>query len=245
MSRIDYSKWDHLSDSDDDDDDNQERPRAAPRVTKLEQPSRITTLSDGSIQVQPASPTSEAQRTSSLKDSTKPIDDIPSDWTEKGDHVCLDNDMELWWSQDRYSVTIRMALPFAQKLQVHVEGILPYSERYMATGSQRPRLVVRFTDQSLWFEGELPHPVHLAEEDDDTEEIDWTVLTGPQNRRYLTLLLHKATPMAGMFLWWRQPFTHCPEIRLENDDSNAFQQAWNDAQKQFVETIKTRPKHVL
>lgn len=257
MSRIDYSKWNHIVESDDDDEEEEER-YEAPRVTKFDQPSRITTQVDGSFQVAPpnAAAASPSHESAVATKETAPTDDIPSAWTKKGDHVVLSDNTELWWSQDRYSVTLRMALDHCDvKIQkVQLQGVLPYSERHLATGSfQKPRLVVRLAnDNSIWFQGELPHAVHLAEDADDDNDIDWSVVQEGSTRRYLTLILYKATPMAGMFHWWKQPFTQCPERPCHDDDNHdhsnsghSFQQAWKEAQTQFVESIKNRPKHEL
>ena len=256
MSRIDYSKWDHLEDSDDDASEDQLGDNV-PRVTKLEQPSRITTQADGSLLVQPQTNSSHTESktnepTAKSSAAMNTTASIPSEWTDKGDYVILSKDRELFWSQDRYSVTLRIALPFEMKMKiktVQVEGTLPYSERNMATGSQLPRLCVHGDGDSstVWFhQCELPHPVHLAE---DENEIDWTVVSH-NHVRYLTIVLYKATPMPGMFLWWKRPLTNCPERPLENDEeisqsSLAFQRAWNDAQQQFTENSKTRTQHLV
>ncbi|GAX20486.1 hypothetical protein FisN_22Hh056 [Fistulifera solaris] len=236
MSRIDYSKWDHLEDSDDDNSDDSS-PETRPRVTKLEQPSRITTQADGTLLVEPSSP---ATKQPPVQNKQPAKDEIPSEWTEKGDHVILENNIELWWSQDRYSVTIRMRLEV--KVQsVQVEPILSYQDRHCATGTQTLVLKILTSDGALWFEDSLPHPVHLAE-DDDT--VDWTIVTYQQHK-YLTIILYKATPMANMFVWWKRPFLQCPERSIDNNDKSrrAFHQAWAEAHQQFAETI--RPRHTI
>ncbi|GAX11383.1 hypothetical protein FisN_22Lh056 [Fistulifera solaris] len=262
MSRIDYSKWDHLEDSDDDynnndDNDNDNASTAEnhrPRVTKLEQPSRITTQADGTLLVEPSSPTT-TNKQPVIMNHYQPVtteDEIPSEWIIKGDHVILENNIiELWWSQDRYSVTIRIRLASEMKIKsVQIEPILSYQDRHCATGTQTPVLKIHTSDGSVWFEGSLSHPVHLAENDDD-DTVDWTIVTH-QHQKYLTMILYKATPMAGMFVWWKRPLLQCPERSLETDDDNdsnndsrrAFQQAWTEAHQQFVAET-SRPRNAL
>ncbi len=131
-------------------------------------------------------------------DATTASPQIPASWTDKGGHVRLpslshyDDDntkgIDLYWSQDRYSVTLRALLPddaTVQVANVQVRGILPYSERCSATArinhpqtlmvrlrtKQQPsqavpssQAKVKATDGGmLWCQGDLPHPVHLEE----------------------------------------------------------------------------------
>jgi hypothetical protein len=241
MSRIDYSKWNHLEDSDD--DSNDDSPPEIPRVTKLEQPSRITTQADGTLLVQPSTESPATNKRPVTKE-----DEIPLEWTEKGDHVILENNLQLWWSQDRYAVTLRIRLASEMKISsVQVEPILPYQDRHCATGTQTSVLSIYTPDGTVWWEAQLPHPVHLAEDDDNNNNnnntVDWTILTRA-HEKYLTIVLYKATPMAGMFIWWKRPFLQCPELEIDsNDNSRTFQQAWAEAHQQFTETI--RPRHTL
>jgi hypothetical protein len=181
-------------------------------------------------------PSSPATKQPPVKSQQPVENEIPSKWTEEGDHVILENNIELWWSQDRYSVTIRMRLASETKIQsVQVEPILSFQDRHCATGTQTSILKILTSDGTVWFEDSLPDPVHLAE-DDDT--VDWTIVTF-QEGKYLTLTLYKATPMANMFVWWKCPFLQCPERSIDNNDkSRAFQQAWADAHQQFAKTIR-------
>jgi len=187
----------------------------------------------------------------------------------------------LYWSQDRYSVTLRVQLhdrgrgvehdaPRAEDAAPHcwdaekidtvcVEGIVPYANRYCATGTARPILrchghrprrtgttiaTTMTTTSVVLFEGVLPHPVHLEQDDEGEQTIDWSVVVrehekekvttenenedpsskllknsiqkqGTNSSRFLMITLYKAVPMQGMFVWWRRPLMQFPELALE------------------------------
>lgn len=199
----------------------------------------------------------------------------PPAWTERGGLVVVAaNDQQqeehrhrnLYWAQDRYSVTLRLEVKEDEKIgSVDVRGIMPYSDRFVAVGSTKPKLSIRrrgvevnsnSDNESstkgtlLMMEGELPHPVHFAEGDDDDENlVDWSVeeadwRNNSHSTKYLTITLHKAVPMQGLSLWWRRPLTEFPEVGLEhvkagdsssNGTSNDFLQAWEEAHKIFRE----------
>ncbi len=242
---IDYSKWDKLdvSSSSEDEDD-----RATPRVTRLDAPTSVTFGGkDGSISAAAATPSqattkSSASTTPSLPTTTT-TKSTPTSWTDQGGLVTTKTsdgqEQSLYWSQDRYSVTLRLALPSGEKVKsVTVDGILPYSDRCSAVGSTKPRLVCSSGTAKL-LEGELPHPVHLAEDDDDV--VDWSI--EDTNGRFLVILLHKAVPMQGLSVWWRRPLMEFPEadihaVRGEGNQGNAskeFIEAWEQAHKIFRE----------
>ena len=218
---IDYSKWDHIDDSDSsdvDDDEGNRRPVAVPQVTRLETASRVT-FGKGMAEITPQSsasttsgPTTTKLPSSSLsvsqtKSVTDPMSTLPrtntltskliSTWAEHGGTATLSarNGKEprtVYWSQDRYSVCLRIQLldqdaavssipskPF-DSLQVFVQGILPYSDRCCAMGTTQPQLIVRYQcdHQSSVSESDciviqetLPHAVHRAQEDEDDEDL--------------------------------------------------------------------------
>lgn len=165
-------------------------------------------------------------------------------WISKGGSVVTVDNRLLYWSQDRYSVQIRLELlthPQQQETieRVQVEGILPYADRHCATGSQKPRLVITGrccvmsdTDSHqtgtagpspalfTMLEGDLPHPVHWSQDDDgEAKSLDWTIERNPtdndEQRRYVLITLHKAVPMEGLFVWWKRPLLKFDEISLE------------------------------
>jgi hypothetical protein len=90
--------------------------------------------------------------------------------------------------------------------------------------------------------GTLSRPVHLAE-DDDT--VDWSIETittrcnssSSMEKKYIHIVLYKATPFPGMALWWKQCFleeTHEIEIDwVDPKTKSAFQKAWDEAHEQF------------
>ena len=209
--------------------------------------------------------------TATTKLSSTPNNDenSSSSWTERGGLVesesttiVVDGNPQkrkLYWSQDRYSVTLRLELHLhghtnnnygeedeeeekREKIQsVDVNGILPFSDRHCATGSTRPVLrcqgIITNANNNninktkviggnknnnnidpnnlvLLLEGELPHPVYIAEDDDD-DDVDWSVVQDNSSRRFLMITLYKAVPMQGIFVWWRRPLMHFPELDLQ------------------------------
>lgn len=284
---IDYSKWDNLEVSSSEDEDEHGSP--SPRVTRLDAPSKVTFGGkQGSISAVPQGHATAKQPKSQLKSqpleaskttkpppkSTSAIGDTsaPPSWTERGGLLASDGgDVEhkikrkLYWAQDRYSVTLRLELRKEEKVgSVIVEGILPYSDRWSAVGSTKPRLVCRSSsaDNVTLLEGELPHPVHLAEEDSDDGLIDWTVTAvAADEHRFLVITLHKAVPMQGLSVWWRRPLMEFPEADLDavrgsgnssggsgasgtlsggGAASKDFLEAWEEAHKIFREGKQKR-----
>ena len=290
MSRIDYSKWDNLEVSDSDN----ESP-AAPRVTRLDRPSRITTQSDGSLLIQRPEESTQASEESSVpaasttttistihekspndnnnsKTTITRTNEPPASWTERGGHTTIvvtdqNTKHDVYWSQDRYSVTIRIELPHDDKSNttmiknVYVKGVLPYADRYCATGSSVARLVVERKRQEedsddvaavVWWQDDLPHKVHRVQDDDDDDMVDWSIerqQLSQQQRPFLTMVLYKAVPCEGVTLWWKRPFKQCPdEIDLSwrspstvggsSSSSSAFQQAWEEAHTQFQANVQ-------
>ena len=246
MSGIDYSKWDHFGDSSDD----EEQETTAPRVTRLDKPSRISTTQgqDGfTVVPNESKPIAVPSQTTSSSSSSS---DIPGEWTVKGG-VSEITETTIYWTQERYSITMRLVAPEYSSFTVKVHGILSFVDRSSAaaTASSSPRLVVWRKDkkspakQKVWFEGGLPHAVHYAQDDD--KDIDWSVERFHE-RPYLVFTLYKAVPMEGVFIWWKRPLTQCPEIewRSESDSSSnaAFQEAWAEAHKQFKAMVADKKK---
>jgi len=247
---IDYSKWDNLeisSSSEDEDDAPQ------PRVTRLDTPSSVTFGGKGgtiSATSNPASSLASKEIPESGPASSK---SIPPSWTDHGGLLqATSNNVEeqnLYWSQDRYSVTVRLELGPGEKVQsVQVEGILPFADRWSAVGSTKPKLVC-ISGKAVLLEGELPHPVHLEEDDSG---VDWSV-ENEQKHRFLVVTLRKAVPMQGLTVWWRRPLTQFPEadlatIRGENNSkqqcgaSKDFLEAWEEAHKIFRENKQKRDR---
>ena len=241
---IDYSKWDNLDVSSSEDEDDAPQPR----VTRLDTPSSVTFGGKGgeisaTAKTPSASPHPSSKETPKSK-TTKTS--LPSSWTDHGGLLRAKSnsgeERNLYWSQDRYSVTLRLELGEGEKVKsVVVEGILPYADRWSAVGSTKAKLVCKSGEQVL-LEGELPHAVHLAEED---LAVDWSV-EDEQMYRFLVVTLHKAVPMQGLTVWWRRPLMSFPEADLtviRGDDkskqqgaaSKEFLDAWEEAHKIFRE----------
>jgi len=259
---LNYSKWDKIGDSSSEDD---EPAAAQPRVTRLDQPSTVTTAADGSITIAQQQPTdssaakaksSSATTVSNTTKTNAPADGaVPASWTEKGafvnnsDKQHEDDDdnpppLSYYWSQDRLTVNVRILLPpqddKGTSWSCTVENILPYRDRQAAVmGSDRPQRLVVLYQKTIRLQGDLSHAVHLAEEEDT---VDWSIehynnSESSQDSRYILVTLYKATPLAGLALWWKKLLQQeRDEIALDWVDSsknNAFQQAWDEAHTQF------------
>lgn len=272
---IDYSKWDHLEgDSESDEDD----PNVTgPRVTRLDAASSVTfggQQRDGwSTSLSPSSRAKDSSTSTSTAgvgtSTTKATSDAPSklspaarplnQWTANGGSFITADDRNLSWSQDRYSVHIRLELHRGEAIErVHVNGILPYSDRYCATGSHKHHLNITGTKTSATtqvfslIQGDLPHPVHWSQEDDsEAETLDWEIERHPSDfqRRFVSIALHKAAPMNGLFVWWNCPLMQfdLPLSGKQSDQdigfpghSKEFLQTWEEAHRLFRE--KKRPQ---
>jgi len=261
---IDYSKWDNLdaSSSDEEDDDDDEATTAT----------RISRGGAGATSRENA----HAQPTTTTRKEREPPPQerygAPFSWSRCGSFYETTtehgNDDEgghrytqkrgLYWTQDRYEVTLRYQLHETEKVtSVGVDGILPYRDRCSAVGSAKPRLTCRADQRAgegggnkkqslpvVLLEGsELPHPVHLAEEDDagdnnGDDHLDWSVVVledelasmvvipeanePPGSRssrnsrtRFLVITLRKAVPVPDVTVWWRRPLVAFPEVDLE------------------------------
>jgi hypothetical protein len=179
-------------------------------------------------------------------------------WTEKGGMVqvpcgsCSGSGSpvtptcHLYWSQTRYAVTLRLEFVqggevgatttspaiHSKDIRVTVEGILPFQERQMAVGTLKPKLQVYAStatnEKIVLLHDELPHPVHLPQDDEEEETgnlkknhgqvvgvrpLDWVierqVLT---DAPYISITLFKAVPMMGMSIWWKRPLLSVPEL---------------------------------
>jgi hypothetical protein len=272
---IDYSKWDTLECSDSD----EEEASSTPRVTRLEEPSRVTFGGSGdagtamihpqqSITVSPksslgdkATPTSSLDHSITNDVSPKSLDpkDHLDNWTSRGGSLETSDQRTLFWSQDRYSVQLRLELKDKETIHgITIDGILPYSERHCATGSHSSKLSVLGKESAgnvvSLLQGNLPHPVYLSQDDDPDQPIlDWSIERHPLDsaRRFVTFIMHKAVPMQGLFVWWKRPLLEFEESVLDDEEcgrsagaSNEFLQSWEEAHRLFREK-KTREPHPL
>uniref|UniRef100_A0A7R9WNR7 CS domain-containing protein n=1 Tax=Craspedostauros australis TaxID=1486917 RepID=A0A7R9WNR7_9STRA len=286
MPGIDYSKWDKLdeysSSSDDDDGGDHDNDGGAPtpQVTRLDAPSSVTfgggkqgatvqpmaappkaTKSSGAqpkieeIGEGPLKPASGRGATSQTKEAGIDKDEIK--WTDHGGKLTTKSGDTLYWSQDRYSVTMRFEIKEdattvpSSKFKISDHGILAFADRFHGVGSMKPSLKIHKADV-LWFSDELPHPAHFAQ---DEEDVEWIVeRSSDAVRRFLMFTVYKAVPMHGMFIWWKRPFLQFDEIDPrpsatdgksdasgDTDRSKAFLQAWDEAHKQFREKERKPP----
>jgi hypothetical protein len=273
MSGIDYSKWDHLDEYSDDEDEQQDQ-GSSPQVTQLDAPSRVT-FGGGSAEItaQSTAPNTSSPSAMAVQKLSKPTsintsaciskdDNDTSKWTQNGGLVTTETGHKLYWSQDRYAVTFRLALDDhvkAKDLKVHVEGMLPYSDRNHAVGSTKPVLQIMILPTTSpttaaiatatatpLLQGDLPHPVHWAQEDEEEKTMDWSIERCLGSTNFLVFSLRKAVPMQGMFVWWRRPLLSFPEVDVPaasstNTTSQEFSNAWEEAHKLFREKRASQP----
>ena len=272
QGRIDYSKWDRMDWSDDDDDDETDTGRRTPHVTHLDQPSRVTAQHDGTLWIEPeklhptatatvaiTTTTNKTSTNTTVPTTTTTIAKTITEWTQQGGTTRLpktttttttttkdigEEGLQLYWSQDRYNVILRLQLPttlLAKHVTVHLSGtVLSYANRYTASGDPRATLHVIANSLSL-LTSNLPYPIHFAEHDDNN--VDWTMEYLGKSR-FLTIVLHKAAPMQGLVLWWRKPLQEMHDIDIIHQGTNQaaksqqFQETWKKAHQQFRDNRK-------
>ncbi|KAL9178401.1 hypothetical protein ACHAXT_000048 [Thalassiosira profunda] len=147
--------------------------------------------------------------------------------------------LPLYWSQDRYTVTLRLGFPpseFPSKsIRVRVEGALKYSDRHSAVGSGAMsghkseaegdasygsvEVVSVSKDggkETVLLRGELPRPIHLNQDEDEVDyEIEDNLGAGGDGgdgacTKLVSITMAKAVPMEGMVLWWDRPLVGYP-----------------------------------
>jgi hypothetical protein len=261
---VDYSKWDHLDEySEDEDSTGGEVNASMPRITRLDTPSAVTFgggSGDGSASIKPSNSEAVANsdalvharikadssnmvsvtRKSSIKDSYE-------NWKTRGGMVTtitLGHQRRLFWSQDRYSVCLRLELQNLEKVKnVKVDGAVSYVDRFCAVGTSKPSMHAESEDKgSCILQGKLPHPVHFAQ-DDDEGDIEWSVERSTSDERFLAVTFFKAVPMAGLVIWWRRPLMDFEEIEVvgsekSSKNSQEFLDAWKEAHNIFREKKK-------
>jgi hypothetical protein len=275
---IDYSKWDKIDCSSSDSDDEHQHQQQQPRVTRLDAPSTITRTADGDLIVDqqqsqpqkpaatearpPAAAASSAGKSSAVASTTSTsLDQKIEDWSQNGGVVTTESGCHLYWSQDRYSVCLRLELLKSntnrdikgKELTVDIQGMLPFKDRYQAVGKDHTAHLTLIWNNpatkrsEILLEGDFPHAVHATEDG----ELDWDIdrLTEHESNKevsYCTITVQKAVPMQGVILWWRRPLTQFDEIdarQANTDDASkakAFQNAWEEAHKQFREKMQQK-----
>lgn len=234
---IDYSKWDKLEVSDSEEETGSS---PAPRVTRLDQESRVTRTVDGSLVVEP----SQAPFISNATTTANKVMSLPKDeqasWTVKGGHCRLTaakTNVDFYWSQDATSCNLRLALPpglTSKHLNCSISDALRFADRHTAVTTSQKQVLTVTHHQTIVLQDQLAYPVYLMADED---EVDWSLERDIKDNIYLVVSLHKATPMAGLTLWWKRPLTKCPEIELDwrNKGNGAFAAAWKEAHQQFLD----------
>ena len=149
--------------------------------------------------------------------------------------------LPLYWSQDRYTVTIRIGFSGAifptKSVHVRVTGALSYKDRYSAVGSgvmsgYKPEdngdgpsfgsievVSNQNGEETVLLKGKLPRPIHLNEDEDavdyefgDNNLATYNTEEATACTKLVTIIMPKAVPMAGMVLWWDCPLIGYPQI---------------------------------
>jgi len=247
---IDYSKWDNFEDSSSDEEES-----SNVRVTTLDGPSKVTIGGEQDGSVATIVPSSTSLRTTAVavnsnegskfalegkfEQKASSNNDSYSSWRECGAMVEIaskKSQRRLFWSQDRYSVLLRLELFKEEKVKaMELTGAVAYADRFCAVSSSKPTIQVLSTCNDMLLEGELPHAVHFAQDDDS---IDWLIERSFKNERFLAITLYKAVPIQDVAIWWRRPLIGFDEIDVgvqSKKDPQSFQKAWDEAHEKFRE----------
>ena len=256
--------------------DTQAAPQAAgagrPRVTRLDGPSRVTRDADGMITIdstQPqASPMASPGTTHVSQKQPQLIKRSQSNLNQRltkngGQFIDEATQSQIFWSQDRQEVTIHIEFDSCEikskDIRVLASGMVTYGERNAAVGGGECNGKLKVTatvdngngnTTKTLLEGELPHRIHLAEDED---YVEWEILTENDDRKFVVVTLRKAVPMAGVVIWWDCILKHCPKIDLSgiegrnkksSDGSGAgMESAWEEAHRLFKEKVKAGTLH--
>jgi hypothetical protein len=149
------------------------------------------------------------------------------------------------------------------KWNCHVTNMIQYEDRFTAVGQHQSKQQLRITMITnqisiVVMDVTMYHPIYLPNDDDD---VDWTIEAITHNgedkydnpmklvepyeknneKKYISLILYKATPMMGLTIWWKKPFIQCNEetdIKSWKNDGdmkgNEFHKVWQEAHTQFL-----------
>lgn len=242
-----------------------------PRVTRLDGPSRVTRDADGIItidspQPQP-SPMAVPSATHFSQKQPQLIKRSQSNLNQRltkngGQFTDEATQSQIFFSQDRQEVTIHIEFDACEikskDIRVIASGMVAYGERNAAVGGGECNGKLKVTAKvdnrngnttKTLIEGELPHKIHLAEDED---EVEWEILA-EDDRKFVVVTLRKAVPMAGVVIWWDCILLHCPKIDLSgiegrnktsSDSSGAgMESAWEKAHRLFKEKVKAGTLH--
>jgi len=232
------------------------------------QPQTSQTASPGSTNLVTGATASKSAETSSQKQAPQP-ELIKSSQihlnkrlTKNGGQFTDEaTQSQIFWSQDRQEVTVNIEFDpcHIKSKDIHVvaSGMVPYGERNAAVGgggeTHGKLKVMAIVDGEntamTLLEGELPHKIHLAE---DEEEVEWEILT-EDDRKFVVVTLRKAAPMAGVVIWWDCILQHCPKIDFSSIEGRSkessgssgagMESAWEEAHRLFKEKVKTGALH--
>ena len=242
-----------------------------PRVTRLDGPSRVTRDADGMITIdrtQPqASPMTSASTTHVSQKQPQLITRSQSNLNQRltkngGQFTDEATQSQIYWCQDRQEVIIHIEFDAGEikskDIRVIASGMVAYGERNAAVGGGECNGKLRVTAKvdngngnttKTLIEGELPHKIHLAE---DEEGVEWEILT-EADRKFVVVTLRKAVPMAGVVIWWDCILKHCPKIDLcgiegrnkksSNSSGDGMESPWEEAHRLFKEKVKAGTLH--
>ena len=290
---VDYSKWDKMNFDDSDEESNEDESSSTPRVTRLDRPGSVTLTKDGCVSIgdtalDVANETNVENGSDNSQDmyarrTALPSQSRPPRYNDSQDTSLLrrlaynggchmDGVVPVFWGQDRRQVTI--SVPFDPSLQrtkniaVNLIGSYAYVDRNSAVGNTKKvgALLTVSCKGATLLSGSTPHPVHLAENEDD---VDWDIEevnadgNGTNDKstiKFVRIHLNKACPMEGVTIWWSRPLLQFAEINVEsiagrnrcngkmkegNSEINRgekLKKTWDEAHELFKTKIQNREK---
>ena len=260
MSRIDYSKWDKMDFSDDDESSSSSFDDATPRITRLDEPSRLTVSPKGATLEHAPKTEKRAPKVemSTVHQSGNRFDNRMKLMVKNGaSHVDPVSKNKVWWSQDRGEVIIRISYNqsiASRDIKVKILGGLNYEDRYASCMPEgKPKLMVSAVGKDVpILEGDLEYNVYFPEGEDT---LDWEIDVTDPSRKLIQITLLKAVPMQGLTVWWSRPLAHFPAIDVVSDiegrqkhenKHEEWKKSWDTAHKLFKEKMKEgRQKHTV
>lgn len=228
---VDYSKWDNIDYGSSDEDEG-----SAPHVTALSKPESIT-VGPGGYTVGKVC----ADQAMPVKEASKQGDQPEVSFTGNGAEI-IRGEYRYFWSQDRYTVCLRLIVPEAT------------NNKNVSVSITDRRFEVKLKDSTHpYFVADLQYDVTLTGESDNPYDkiIDWEIVTERvENCEYkmLKATLVKKSPIPGATMWWRRVFVGDPEIDVTKIGGRsaadlASAQNYAEAHRLFQEKISQFNQH--
>lgn len=228
MSVLDYSKWDHIGDSESDEDMPQVHVSKLTEKTTFANGLTATPATKGSTQAQPSVVSSAAVSSKAAQGTA--VDAYTRNGGQTNSYL---------WCQDERTCTVRLPVPKgtrakfvrvkAQNQSLHVGVITPPNKQAV---------------QCL--EGKLAFPIDESDEalEDHWRLEDATLPLGQASKdhRCLVITLTKKTPVAGVVMWWNRVMQDDAPLDTtkfadRQNSGKSITSAWSEAHKLFKEKV--------